>query len=954
MNVKGGFVHGLRLKKLSVALGVLLLPMSVFAAGLGQLNIDSGIGEPLRASIELLEVSAADLSSISAVVAPAATYAKQGIERPASHSNIKIDVTKNKKGRPVLKLKSRQPMDEPFLDMLIQLDWSTGRLLREYTVLLDPPGYDSTVQSVQAPVVKSKSDTKIKAVSNLKKNTAPTNVAVAAPSTDEHVTQRGDTLSKIARNMLPEGISLDQMLIALYQENKSAFSGNNINRLNVGKVIRPPSQEALNTISRRAASKEVKVQTENWNAYRNKLAGIVADDIPVASLGDEENTQSSGGAITPAAEDKSMSADEGPKDVVKLSAAEAGSSVEAKSLQEKVAALQEEVVAREKGLQEAQERTTALEKQIEDMQKLLALKSDVMANAQEAAVSGDPAVNGQDGTQLDASEKSVTAGVQPVEENSVKAKLTPKQKPAAKPKSTPATAPVEQAGFITGLINSLDKTLLAAGGGLVALLLLGWVFLRNRRKKNLEDFEQGIMTSGGLKANTVFGNTSGASVDTGDTSFLTDFSQSANGSMIDTHDVDPIAEAEVYMAYGRDAQAEEILKDAITKEPTRYELHLKLLEMYAASKNMSAFETVSGELYTTLGAEDPTWAKVAEIGIKLEPSNPLYQVSNADESKAAENAEKLDAADFSESPLASEEDLDFSFDGAKDEVSSESTVKDDGLVADFETSAKDDSSTLSEVTADSEEAIGDFDSDDSPSEIAAEAKEPLSEEGGLDFDLSSLNVSEETISAVTQENVTDAESVNFEQTMPDLNFSETEAKPEIESNTASIIADTIPAEGVTPENTLELPEINDAAEVVLNASAADSKETSAVNVASNNDFDFGLDTVTPEATNTNNTEEPNTLDLSGISLDVDEVASDESAATVSEPEATADSESDAATTIEESQKPESEDVDTKLDLIAAYLEMEDKIGAKELLDEVMKEGGPNQRKKAETLLSQIT
>jgi pilus assembly protein FimV len=193
--------------------------------------------------------------------------------------------------------------------------------------------------------------------------------------------------------------------------------------------------------------------------------------------------------------------------------------------------------------------------------------------------------------------------------------------------------------------------------------------------------------------------------------------------------------------------------------------------------------------------------------------------------------------------------------------------------------------------------------------------------------------------------------------MPDLSFPETETKADVEPNAASIIADTIPAEGVVSENKLELPDTNDAAEIGSDDSASvDVDLTAASDIASNNDFDFGLDTAKPEAEafNANSAEESNTLDLSGISLDVDEVASDESAATVSEPEATADSESDAATTIEESQKPESEDVDTKLDLIAAYLEMEDKIGAKELLDEVMKEGGPNQRKKAETLLSQIT
>jgi Tfp pilus assembly protein FimV len=94
--------------------------------------------------------------------------------------------------------------------------------------------------------------------------------------------------------------------------------------------------------------------------------------------------------------------------------------------------------------------------------------------------------------------------------------------------------------------------------------------------------------------------------------------------MIDTNDVDPIAEAEVYMAYGRDAQAEEILKDAIAKEPKRYELHLKLLEIFAARKDTGAFETLAGELYAALGATDPTWTKVAEMGRRLEPSNPLY------------------------------------------------------------------------------------------------------------------------------------------------------------------------------------------------------------------------------------------------------------------------------------------------------------------------------------------
>src|SRR5690606_37646051 len=138
---------------------------------------------------------------------------------------------------------------------------------------------------------------------------------------------------------------------------------------------------------------------------------------------------------------------------------------------------------------------------------------------------------------------------------------------------------------------------------------------------------------------------------TGDTSFLTDFSQSPSG-MIDTHDVDPIAEAEVYMAYGRDSQAEEILNDAIAKDPTRYELHLKLLEIFAARNDTSAFEAVAGELYSTLGSNDSVWKQVAEMGHKLEPNNPLYDTTNHQLPPAVETSteESLDKTMVMSSP----------------------------------------------------------------------------------------------------------------------------------------------------------------------------------------------------------------------------------------------------------------------------------------------------------------
>ncbi len=941
-------MHNSKLKKISVALCVALLPISVFAAGLGKLNVQSGIGEPLKADIELISVSAEELSSITAAIASEEAYAAQGIERPASHNNIKVTVAKNASGAPILKLNSAQPISEPFLDMLLQVDWNSGRLLREYTVLLDPPGYTGEVDSntqagstTQAPVVQTSkmaaqadnnmaADAPVSTKKSGRKNRkvkpiADTEASSAGAETagQEYVTQKGDTLAKIASEMKPEGVSLEQMLVGLYQTNPDAFSGDNMNRLNVGKIIRPPSEEALNALSRKAAAQEIKVQTADWNAYRNKLAGMVVDSAPADA---EASGQSSSGKIKTAAEDKSMPAGNGPKDVVKLSAGD-GNSAEAKSLQAKVAALQEEVTAREKGLKEAQDRTAALEKQIADMQKLLALKNNAMTDMQKQAAeaSKTPVVE-----QKPAEIKPVEA-VKPVEQakpaDVVAAPSTPEKpveaaKPEAKPEAKPAViaAPVEQPGFLAGMAGNLDPVLLGGAGGLLALLGGGWMFLRNKRKKNLADFEQGIMTSGGLKANTVFGNTSSSSVDTGDTSFLTDFSQSASGGMIDTNDVDPIAEAEVYMAYGRDAQAEEILKDAISKEPKRYELHLKLLEMYAASKSMSAFETVSGELYTTLGADDPIWARVAEIGIKLEPSNPLYQANaspTGGKAKLADTGAKLDASDFSDSPLAAEKDLDFSFDNdslTKD-FASESTKADDGLDMNFDApksleaikeKAQDLTSGLAGagLTAALGTAVAAtaFESFDMPTETPAM-------DAGLNFDMGELSTTDAPEMKA---------SPGFSHTMPDLDFSKLVA----ENSSATPTFETV------EEASFDLPKVDFGLQDNEVAESSNFESFEMSDAADAGDFGFDITTITADAADEGTAK---TVDLSGITLDMDDAASETPVASADEPA----------------------DVETKLELVSAYIEMDDEEGAKELLAEVMKEGGDNQRKRAEALLTQI-
>lgn len=950
-------MHSSKLKYIAFALSLAFTPLPTFAAGLGKLNVLSGLGEPLRADIELLSVTPEELATITAVIANSEAYQNQGIDKPASHSDIKIEVAKNTRGAPILKLKSNQPITDAFLDMLIQVDWSSGRLLREYTLLLDPPGYagdaaestpksNATALPSAAQTATSSADTlppmtggnveSVKSSKKSKRNQAAKQDVeplpeISADGGQEYTTQRGDTLAKIARDMKPDGVSLEQMLVGLYQANPNAFDGKNMNRLKAGQIVKAPSQEKLSSISNGGAVKQVRIHSANWNAYKNKLAGIVADSQPQDT---EVATQSSKGKVT-AAEDKALPAEIGPKDVVKLSAGEKVVGAD-KALQEKVNSLQEEAIAKENALKEAESKAADLEKQIGDMKKLLALKNDAMAKVQEdASVAAK-----EDAT------KATVAVIEPKVEEAVAAKpeatnatptaetvpevpvvKTEEVKPVEKAK--PAVAPVqdivvEEPSFFGGLAESLDVKTLGLAGSALALIGGGWLFLRNKRKKNLASFEEGIMTSGGLKANTVFGNTAGGTVDTGDTSFLTDFSQSTNGGMIDAHDVDPIAEAEVYMAYGRDAQAEEILKDAIVKEPKRYELHLKLLEIYQSNGNNSAFEAISGELYTTLGASDPVWAKVAQLGVKLDPSNPLYAV----------------AASL----------------GAVTETSKTESVDKDAFFASLEQSTTLDMPVM--ATDDTPTTLSDIGADLPESKLETAASDAMSMDmGALDFEMGTPTLDESPVIANAENVALSAESITLDAPSIFADTLETPARDELVISDLNFDVQPVEASIDVPElkefdaSQLDVPTIDfpsfdmDTSEAVASLDIASELEAALPMIDDDKDLSFpamaevgealpdGLEDETNKALDIDLSQTAN-FGFTEISLDLDDVKTDEI------PNLSAGGN-------------EPEEVETKLDLVMAYLDMEDKIGAKELLEEVMKEGGENQRKRATELLEKI-
>lgn len=968
-----------KIKQISLAVCLALTPLSIYAAGLGKLNTQSGLGEPLKAEIEVM-ATPQELATMAASMASEEAFAAQGVTRLGIHNNIKVELAKNSSGKPVLRLRSGEPIKDPYLDMIIQMDWDGGQLQREYTVLLDPPTYKPTeVLSETVDVVSpsttgaestpqaalTQDDTKKSSVKKVKKYKKKrpaiqprSDLAVeVAADAQETTTKSGDTLTSIAKEMQVEGVSLDQMLAGLYAANQEAFIKGNINRLKVGQIIKVPTKESLTSVSNAQARQIVRAHSNNWNAYRNSMAKVVADSVATNAT---EEKQTSTGKIT-TAEDKAAATKTGPQDVVKLSTGEKG----VKGVDNKLVALQEETLAQEKSLKEGQERAAQLENQIKDMKKVLDLKNQTLSDKQNAAASATTVSVSSTASEVLPDAKvetpavSATAAVAPVEASATAVAVPevkveePKKEPVveqkpANPTPPPVDEPVEELGFIDGLMSG-DNNLPLIGGGLgLALLGAGWVFLRNKRKKNLDSFERGILTSGGLRANTVFGNTT-SNTSTSDTSFLTDFAQSVDGGMIDTNDVDPIAEAEVYMAYGRGSQAEEILKDAILKEPKRYELHLKLLEIYVENKDAASFETIAGELYTTLGADDPVWAKVATMGAKLEPENPLYDLSKINTGATALAADSVT------------DGMDFSDDGLTDDLSSnndEPVAENDGLdfSLDDDTPVSNDLDTATNVVdlsgGESSQDI-DFsqldDNDDvldiganTVTEITPEftASSNLDDSNLMDFEIGEKNDVDEKSDAadlIVDEPV-EFNALNITDELPSLDL----PTSDLVANPLDVAVNTAPVETLDFALDFELP------------STPVQEPTATQQDVTTSDFSFELPSgdlpdiqfgESSKAADLSQVDEPiaPALDLSSINLDLD--------APTIQPSLEQTNSLSPASSVSNGVEPP--DVEIKLDLVAVYMDMDDKIGARELLEEVLKEGGASQKERAQKLLDSI-
>jgi pilus assembly protein FimV len=637
----------------------LALPGMGHALGLGKLTVNSALGQPLSAQIELTSAARDELDSLAARIADASVYRQHNLAYPGVLTRARVTVERDAAGTAYLRVTTQAPVNEPFLDLLVEINWASGRVVRDYTFLLDPPGTTMLAQPVE-PVAPARAAAPARPAA-----AAPT-PAPAAQGGETYTVKRGDTLSKIANDFRAPSATLDQMLVALFKNNADAFDGKNMNRLRTGAIITVPSADDATSTPAGDATKVVRVQAADWRAYRDRVAAAA----PVA---EGAGGRAAAGRIGTAVEEKTPAAPPG-RDQVRVSK-DAGAGVGAGAA--------EEAIARDKALREAQTRIASLEKTIQDLQRAIELKSPAGAQAQAQAEAAKAKAAPTPPAPITKAPEPVVAAKAPEPPKAepakaaepVKAPEPPKAEPpkaaepapaaeppkaeppkaeppkAGPPKAVPKAAPAkEPPGFFEDMMANTPTWAIAGGalaivGGIVALIAA-------RRRKTTK-FEDSIISGTDIKTNTVFGSTGGGVVNTGDNSLASDFSREGLGN-IDTDEVDPIAEAEVYLAYGRDAQAEEILKEALKKDPHRQEIYLKLLEIHAQHNKPSAFETVAAELYSVSQGQGDVWQKAVGLGRQLDPNNPMFAEGGAAAAAAMAAAAGAAAATVREAPAHDE------------------------------------------------------------------------------------------------------------------------------------------------------------------------------------------------------------------------------------------------------------------------------------------------------------
>ncbi|QKE63732.1 FimV family protein [Aquipseudomonas campi] len=909
---------------LAIAAASAMTSGAAHALGLGEVTLKSSLSQPLVAEIELLEVRDLGTTEVIPTLASPEEFNKAGVDRQYFLTDLKFTPVIKPNGKSVIRITSSKPVREPYLNFLVEVLWPNGRLLREYTLLLDPPMYSP--QPVVAAAPRLPVSAPVSAPAPRPQSVAPTPrpVAPAAPaaprptpaastaaqiSGDQYKTTSNDTLWEIAQRSRHSG-SVHQAMLAIQELNPNAFVDGNINRLKSGQVLRLPDEQQVKSRSQAQAIAQVTEQNTAWREGRS-LAATGTRQL-------DATKRSEAGAAPAKAESK---------DSLKLVAAESGKSAggsekgagDSKALNDQLAVTKESLDSTRRENEELKDRMGDLQGQLDKLQKLIELKDNQLAKLQGDLANQSKVVPAA--TAPVAPSVPVEAKT-PVESKPVEAKApvtepkveTPKpatpdynysEEPAPKvePVKPVAVAPAKPAEVVkpekppvkkpvvvqepapTSFIDDLmaNPMLLGAlGGGALLALLVGLMVVSRRNAMKEAELQES------LASDDVSASPFEADLDMPEDSFAGLDSASSDTEVREQERVAPqtadaLGEADIYIAYGKFSQAAELLQNAINDEPQRSDLRLKLMEVYAELGDRDGFARQEQELREIGGGA----AAVDQLKAKY----PAMVVGAAAGMAALDDLDSFSLDDLTlDEPAAPSKgaDLDDAFDLSLDDLDS-----------DLQEAAKSNEADLDELSLDLPVA---------ESSAAAD----------LDFDLD-----------LGADNTADA--LELGDDLADFSLDlEADSKPaELAEDDFMLSLEDEPAVSLSSapaEAELDMSadfDLSLADEPVASAPAADS-------------FAAQLDEVSAELEQ-----------LSG-GLDEPLLADELPMAAVPESAATGldmDDDFDFLSGTDETA--------TKLDLARAYIDMGDAEGARDILDEVVAEGNEGQQQEARELISKL-
>lgn len=886
--------------------------------GLGEITLKSALNQPLDAEIELLEVR--DLSSGEVIpsLASPEEFSKAGVDRLYYLTDLKFTPVVKPNGKSVIRVTSSKPVQEPYLNFLVQVLWPNGRLLREYTVLLDPPLYSpqAAASAPQAPVSAPRASSAPRAPQ------APAPVRTTAPvGSETYRTVSNDTLWEIAQRNRTDRVSVPQAMLAFQELNPGAFVDGNINRLKSGQVLRIPTEQQMLERSPREALSQVQAQNQSWRGSRNPAAAS-------AGARQLDATQRSAAGSAPAKVDAPDNLRLVSGEGKASKGADKGGKGDSKAIADTLAVTKESLDSTRRENEELQSRMQDLQSQLDKLQKLIQLK-----DAQLAKLQGQLAAEGQGLAQPGAAQVDAGAAAQapaaaaPTPAPAGEAPAAPAQPPVAPPPApaaeTPpapaAPAPVQteepaEASFLDELLANPLWLAVIGGSALLALLVLLMILSRRNAQKEKDEAAALAAEAGEEQEDALDLGKDGFDDLTLDEPEPQVAAVAASTEKTTAQTSDALGEADIYIAYGRFNQAAELLQNAIYDEPQRSDLRLKLMEVYAEMGDREGFARQENELREIGGAQPqveqlksryPAMVAVAAVaglaGAKL-AQDELGSFSLDDLS--------LGHTGHAAGPDAAGQDLDDAFDLSLDDLDGD--LGGDEVQADL----KSDSGALDDLTLDSDLDLA----------ASAPVEKPADD---LDFGLDFADLAETPV---------DAKGDGLGDFSLDLDAPEDKLSDD--------------------DFLLSLNDDAAAAAPADNGFGLDTEAADEPSLSLPDDFDLSLADEPAEPAVPAKSEDSFAAQLDEVSAQLDELASN-----LDEPKNAAPSFSAEDAAIASTLDGESDDdfdflsgadeAATKLDLARAYIDMGDSEGARDILDEVLAEGNDSQQAEARELLERL-